>query len=143
MSELVIEITEHELPSDDTPLESRWRRSGPAAVASPSTTPASGYAGLQQLVRIRPDIIKLDRALIDGVRYDPARKALTEFFVQFAERLGATVCAEGLESIDDLIAVAGFGVGLGQGFAIAYPGPPWADVTPDAVEACLPLAQAG
>ncbi len=143
MSELVIEITEHELPSDDTTFEVALAeirsRGGRIAIDDAG----AGYAGLQQLVRIRPDIIKLDRALIDGVRHDPARKALTEFFVQFAERLGATVCAEGLESIEDLIAVSGFGVSLGQGFAVAYPGPPWADVSPDAVEACLPLAPTG
>ena len=143
MSDLVIEITEHELASDDTALEVAMAeirgRGGRIAVDDAG----SGYAGLQQLMRIRPDIIKLDRSLIYGVRDDPAKKALTEFFVGLAERLGAGVCAEGLESIDDLVAVAGFGVSFGQGHAIARPSPPWADVSPDAVGACLPLAQVG
>lgn len=137
MSELVIEITEHELAYDNTALEVALAeiraRGGRIAVDDAG----SGYAGLQQLMRIRPEIIKLDRALIDGVHHDPAKKALTEFFVQFAERLGATVCAEGLESLDDLVAVAGFGVSLGQGYAIARPAPPWADASPDAIQACL------
>jgi len=143
MSDLVIEITEHEPASDDTALKVALAeiraRGGRIAVDDAG----SGYAGLQQLMRIRPDIIKLDRSLIDGVRHDPARKALTEFFVRFADRLGARVCAEGLESIDDLVAVAGFGVSVGQGFAIARPGPPWAAVMPEAVQACLPLVRAG
>ena len=33
----------------------------------------SGYAGLQQLIRVAPDILKLDRSLVHGAHADPRR----------------------------------------------------------------------
>ena len=46
-------------------------------------------------MRIRPDIVKLDQALIRDIHTDPARMALVESFVRFARDVGATVCARG------------------------------------------------
>lgn len=62
--------------------------------------------------------------------------ALVESFVRFSERIGATVCAEGVESLDDLAAVADLDVPWGQGFALARPGPGWPRVAPVAAQVC-------
>ena len=46
----------------------RRRRCGsPVAPASPSTTPASGYASLRHVLRLSPDFIKLDRTLVADI----------------------------------------------------------------------------
>ena len=74
LSGIVIELTEHELFGAEGELEARAGRScAPAARASRSTTPAPATPGLQQLIRIAPDILKLDRALVHGAHADPAR----------------------------------------------------------------------
>ena len=83
---IVIEITEQELPPDDEALQrilADLRERG-AKIALDDA--GAGYAGLQHVVRIRPDIIKLDRSLVRGVDDDAERLALIE---SFAALLGA------------------------------------------------------
>ena len=82
----------------------------------------AGHAGLKQLMAVRPDIVKLDRALIRDIHTDLARMALVESFVRFARDVGATVCAEGIESLDELAVLADLDVEWGQGFVARPPG---------------------
>jgi EAL domain-containing protein (putative c-di-GMP-specific phosphodiesterase class I) len=86
---------------------------------------------------LRPDLIKLDRGLIEDVAADEAKQALVECFVRFAERTDAAVCAEGIESVDDLLVLARLGVTYGQGYVIARPGRDWPAPAP---VACAALA---
>ncbi len=94
-------------------------------------------------MRVRPDIVKLDRNLTKAIHSDPARMVLVESFVRFARRTGAIVCAEGIESLDDLAVLGDLDVQWGQGYALARPAAPWALVSPVAAEVCrASLAQA-
>jgi len=85
---------------------------------------------------VRPDIVELDLDLTRGIRTDPVRTALVESLVRFARRVGATVCAEGIESYEDLEVLANLDVPCGQGYAIGRPAPPWSRVAPPAAETC-------
>jgi diguanylate cyclase (GGDEF)-like protein len=128
---VVVELTEHEA-ADAPEMAGRLgelRRRG-ARIAVDDA--GAGHAGLQQLTRVRPDIVKLDRDLVHGVSDDPVRAALIECFVAFARRTGTEVCAEGIESPADLAALAGFGVRYGQCYLLAGPAPDWAGVAPGA-----------
>jgi diguanylate cyclase (GGDEF)-like protein len=140
---IVIEITEHEFVSDDDHLAeiiAELRERG-ARIALDDA--GAGYAGLTQVMRVRPDIVKLDRNLTKAIHADPARMVLVESFVRFAQRTGAIVCAEGIESLDDLAVLADLDVPWGQGYALARPARPWALVSPVAAEVCrASLAQA-
>ena len=92
---------------------------------------------------VRPDIVKLDLELTRAIHSDPVRMALVESLVRFARRVGATVCAEGIENHDDLEVLANLDVPWGQGYAIGRPAPPWSQVAPPAAETChRALAQA-
>ena len=62
--------------------------------------------------------------------------ALVESFVRFARDVGATVCAEGIESLDELAVLADLDVQWGQGYALARPSEPWVEIAPDAAEVC-------
>lgn len=128
LSDIVIEITENERVGDDERLAQRLeplRRRG-ARIAVDDA--GAGYSGLQQMMRIQPDIIKLDRSLVANVDTDPAKAALIDSFVRFARRTGASVCAEGIETPEELIALANLDVTYGQGFGLARPAAPWAQV---------------
>ena len=85
----------------------------------------AGYAGLQQIIRIAPDILKLDRALVHGAHADGSRQALLEALIGFAGTTGAAVCAEGVEDLDDVRALVALDVTYAQGYGLARPGPPW------------------
>jgi EAL domain-containing protein (putative c-di-GMP-specific phosphodiesterase class I) len=128
LSDIVIEITENERVGDDEQLSERLeplRRRG-ARIAVDDA--GAGYSGLQQVMRIQPDIIKLDRSLVANVDSDPAKAALIDSFVRFARRTGAQVCAEGIETPEELKVLADLDVTYGQGFGLARPAAPWAQV---------------
>ena len=133
---LVIEITEHEFVPDDDSLATTIAdlRARGASIAIDDA--GAGHAGLKQLMRVRPDIVKLDRALISGIHDDQAQTALVESFVRFSRDVGAIVCAEGIESLDELAVLADLDVEWGQGYVLGRPGPPWPEVSPVATEVC-------
>jgi EAL domain-containing protein (putative c-di-GMP-specific phosphodiesterase class I) len=128
LSDIVIEITENERVGDDDRLAQRLEplRKRGARVAVDDA--GAGYSGLQQVMRIQPDIIKLDRSLVANVDSDPAKAALIDSFVRFARRTGASVCAEGIETPEELKVLADLDVTYGQGFGLARPAAPWAQV---------------
>jgi hypothetical protein len=127
---LVIEVTEHELAADDTALAEDLAaiRARGARIAVDDA--GAGYAGLQQLMRVAPDLIKLDRSLVQNIHEDPAKQALVDSFVRFGRRTGAQVVAEGIETEEELRVLADLDVTYGQGYFLAKPGPPWAAVSP-------------
>jgi diguanylate cyclase (GGDEF)-like protein len=132
---IVIELTEHELFSTDLALDRELAllRARGARIALDDA--GNGYAGLQQIIRIAPDILKLDRSLVDGVHGDPHRFALLEALISFASTTRAAVCAEGVETLDDLAVLASMDVTYAQGWALARPDAPWAALAPHAAAA--------
>src|SRR4051812_10412305 len=130
LSDIVIEITENERVGDDDRLAQRLEplRGRGARIAVDDA--GAGYSGLQQVMRIQPDIIKLDRSLVANVDTDPAKAALIDAFVRFAHGTGALVCAEGIETAAELRVVADLDVTYGQGFGLARPSAPWAEMSP-------------
>jgi diguanylate cyclase (GGDEF)-like protein len=127
----VIELTEHELFSAEDSLEECLAalRGRGARVALDDA--GAGYAGLQQLIRVAPDILKIDRSLVHGAHSDASRYALLEALVSFAGTTGAAVCGEGVEDLDDLRALADLDATYAQGYALARPADPWAGLSPD------------
>ncbi len=118
---LQFEVTEHELADDATVLINsleRLRRRG-AHIAVDDV--GEGYAGLKRMMGLRPDVLKIDRALVTGASLDAAKVAVMEAVVHYANRTGAQVCAEGIESVEDLAVVAELDVTLAQGWVVGRP----------------------
>jgi diguanylate cyclase (GGDEF)-like protein len=136
LSEIVIEVTEHEALAEDAGVAEALAdlRERGARIAVDDA--GAGYSGLRQLTQVKPDVVKLDRNLTQDVHTDPARMVLIESFVRFARRTGAVVCAEGIETLDELSALADLDVAWGQGFVLCPPGEPWQPVDPAAARVC-------
>ncbi len=122
---VVVELTEHEVFGAEGELEAELAalRSRGARVALDDA--GAGYAGLQQIIRIAPDILKLDRNLVHGAHADTSRQALLEALIGFAASTGAAICAEGVEDLDDLRALVSLDVTYAQGYGLCRPGPAW------------------
>lgn len=125
---VVIELTEHARVDSYLDLEPALNRLRSAGALLAIDDAGAGYAGLQHLLSIRPDIIKLDRALVASVDRDEAKRALVEMLGTFASRVDAWVLAEGVETLAELETVARLGVPLGQGYYLALPGEPWPEL---------------
>ena len=120
-SRLVLELTEHTRIEDYEPLLSALylhRRRG-VRIAVDDT--GAGYSGLQHILRLRPDMIKLDLDLTRGIHTDPARRALAGSLKTFAEEIGAVVVAEGIEVRAELVTLQALGVPWGQGYHLGRP----------------------
>ena len=135
LTNIVIELTEHEAFGGEGELEQELDslRARGARVALDDA--GAGYAGLQQLIRIAPEILKLDRALVHGAHADPSRRALLEALIAFAADTGAAVCGEGVEDLEDLRALVALDVTYAQGYGIARPGADWPAPRPEATAA--------
>jgi diguanylate cyclase (GGDEF)-like protein len=137
LSGTMIEITEHELVAGNEEVQAaiaRVRRAGAWLAVDDA---GAGYAGLEHVMRLAPDVIKLDRSIVDGVAHDPVKGAMIGSFVRYARDIDATVCAEGIETLADLDRLAALDVALGQGYGLARPAPPWAPVARDAAQRCV------
>lgn len=119
---IVLEITEHDAVDDYATLVVGLRGLAPGVRIAVDDAGA-GYAGLRQILEMRPDVVKMDISLVRGIDTDPARRALASAMVAFAADTGATVLAEGIETAGELGTLRSLGVSLGQGFLLARPAP--------------------
>lgn len=120
---LVVEVTEH-VPIENYPrvtksLDGLRERGIRVAIDDVG----AGFASLRHILRLAPDFIKLDRELVSGVGTDRSLQALASGLITFANRIGATVIAEGVEEPDEVMMLAGLGVRFGQGYHFAKPQP--------------------
>ena len=82
---------------------------------------ATGYSGLARLADLRPDIIKLDRALIRGCDHDSTRLAITASVLTLGLAIGIDVIIEGVETPGEFEALRAAGARFMQGFYLSKP----------------------
>ena len=130
LAPLVLELTEHQDVTELEPLidlRDRLRSRGALLAVDDA---GSGYSGLQQIAAIKPQMVKLDRAIVSGVDGDEVKLALTELLGEFAGRIDAWLLAEGIEAWGEVEALLRLGVPLGQGWLLGHPGPAWPRLDP-------------
>ncbi len=128
---LVIELTEQTPIESYVELEPDLNQLRAAGAMIAVDDAGAGYAGLRHLLTLRPALIKIDRALVQDVDRDEAKRALISMMGTFASRVDAWILAEGVERVEELDALVSLGVPLVQGYCLARPGPPWATLDVD------------
>jgi EAL domain-containing protein (putative c-di-GMP-specific phosphodiesterase class I) len=123
LDRLVVEVTEHAAVADYRALHDALAPLREGGLRLAIDDMGSGYANMQHVLRLAPDIIKLDVALVRGIDRDRARRALAGSLAVFAEEMGARLVAEGIETPAELDCLVELGVPYGQGFELARPGP--------------------
>jgi EAL domain-containing protein (putative c-di-GMP-specific phosphodiesterase class I) len=76
----------------------------------------AGYSSLEAIMEISPDYMKADMALVRGIDTDPPRREVLLGLRGVAERIGAEVIAEGIETEEELRVVKELGIRYGQGY---------------------------
>jgi EAL domain-containing protein (putative c-di-GMP-specific phosphodiesterase class I) len=92
----------------------------------------SGYAGLEALLEISPEYIKVDRTFITGIDEDPVRQDLLRALKAVSEKTGAKIIGEGLDTLEELAMLSELGIHFGQGWLFGHPHPLRAAPTSDA-----------
>lgn len=136
-----IELTEHAPIGSWQPLLEQLARLREAGALIAMDDAGAGHAGLNTMLRLRPDLIKLDRDLVTDVHQDEAKRVLLEMVGTLADRLDAWLLAEGIETWAETEVLARMGIPLGQGYFLARPAPPWAGLDPDTALKLMSLAR--
>lgn len=81
----------------------------------------AGFAGLNLLAELTPDVVKIDMKLVRGIESAPRQQAIVRAVVGLAAELRITLIAEGVETAAELAALQDLGIGLAQGYLFARP----------------------
>lgn len=119
---LVVEVTEHARVESYAALSDAVLALRGRGVRLAIDDVGAGFASLRHVLRLQPDIIKLDITLTRSIDTDPVRRALASSFMRFADDIHASITAEGIETGGELEELRTLGVGCGQGFFLAEPG---------------------
>lgn len=80
-----------------------------------------GYSSLERIIRIKPDVIKFDRGMIQDIDKDPVKQAYVQGLVTAAKILNTTILAEGVETWNEAEVLKAMGIELIQGFLLHRP----------------------
>ncbi|SFE32155.1 EAL domain-containing protein [Blastococcus tunisiensis] len=121
---LVVELTEHEEVVDYATLRQALAglRARGLRIAIDDT--GAGFASLQHLTQLAPDIIKLDVAFVRDVEHDPACRAIARAIAGYAEEMGVALVAEGIETAEQAATLRRLGARFGQGYHFGRPEAP-------------------
>lgn len=120
---IVVELTEHVVVDDYPDLLCHIQQLRRWGVRLAIDDTGAGISSLAHILKLAPDVIKLDRSLTAGIDADPARRALATALVAFGAEMGARIVAEGVESAGELAALSTLGVVLAQGYHLGRPAP--------------------
>ena len=81
----------------------------------------AGHSGLSLLSKFQPDIVKLDRELVECIHERPASRRIVRSVVEICDDLGILVIAEGIESEAEMQALCELKITRMQGFHFAMP----------------------
>jgi EAL domain-containing protein (putative c-di-GMP-specific phosphodiesterase class I) len=82
---------------------------------------ATAYSGLSRLAELRPDIVKLDRALVRDCDQSHVKLAIIASMIALGAAIGIKVVLEGVEREGELDALRSVGARFVQGYYFARP----------------------
>lgn len=120
---IVLEVTEHASVGDYDMISRMLEPLRSLGVRVAVDDAGSGYASFRHILRLKPDIIKLDASLIHQIDKDPGSRALAAAIVRFAEQTDCIVVAEGVETKSELAVLLALDINKAQGYLLGRPQP--------------------
>ncbi len=120
-SQIVVEVTEREAIEDLARLRANLERIRAAGMRIAADDVGAGNAGLRLLSEIAFDIVKIDLSLVQRGVLQGSSLAVLRALRDMAERWGATIVAEGVETPEQLVALQRLGIGAAQGYLLGRP----------------------
>ncbi len=118
---VVLELTEREAVEDLNRLRQAVESCRVAGIRLAADDVGAGNAGLRLLSQLRFDIVKIDLSLVQGGALHDASLEVVRTLRDLADRWGALVVAEGIETPAQLDIVRSLGIGAGQGYLLGRP----------------------
>lgn len=118
---LMFEVVEHEAPTSKNKLREIFEAYQAMGFTTALDDFGIGYSGLTQLLELRPDLVKLDRALIDRIDQNKDKQIIVKHLVHMLKDMGIKSLAEGVERREEYHLLHQYGVDLMQGYYFAKP----------------------
>jgi diguanylate cyclase (GGDEF)-like protein/PAS domain S-box-containing protein len=118
---LTLEITESVLVTDIEAMSARLRELKGLGVLLAIDDFGTGYSSLSYLRRFPIDMLKIDKAFVDGIGRGREDTALAHAIVKLSHTLQLHSVAEGIEHAEQAAHLAALGCQDGQGFLFARP----------------------
>jgi EAL domain-containing protein (putative c-di-GMP-specific phosphodiesterase class I) len=83
----------------------------------------AGHSGLEKIAKLNPTYLKFDVHLVRDIHVSYVRREMVAALKAFADKMGSTIIAEGIEREQERQALLALGVEYGQGFWLAQPAP--------------------
>ncbi len=94
------------------------------------------HSNLETVMSLRPHFIKISDVLVRGIARSTVKREMLRSLRHIAETIDAVMIAEGIEQVEDVVALRDLGLRYGQGYYMARPGPPF-PIVAEAVRAEL------
>ncbi|MEM1364987.1 MAG: EAL domain-containing protein [Pseudomonadota bacterium] len=120
---ILLEITEHSHVADYDELTKCLEAMRWAGTRVAVDDAGAGYSSLQHIVKLRPDVIKLDMTLTRGIDTDKVLSSLASALIRFAGETNAVIVAEGVETASERDELLKLGIDYGQGWFLGKPQP--------------------
>lgn len=121
LENIIFEITEDEILTDDRNLIDVIRRYHGYHFRTAIDDFGTGYSGLKLLVRFQPHYVKIDRSLIANIDDDEVKQVVFQGIHLICKRLGIELMAEGVERAEEYAWLRTQEVKYFQGYYFAVP----------------------
>ena len=120
---LIVEVTEDEVVKDSSLIREVATQLKILNVAISIDDFGVAHASLARLQELPCDEIKLDRKFVSNCSTDRLKRGICQTVADLARRLDVSVCAEGVETAEDLKTIIQMGFNTAQGFLFSKPMP--------------------
>lgn len=119
--DIVIEISEKEVVGDYSSFADILGVARRAGLKIAIDDAGSGYSGLETILYLRPDYIKVADSLVSRLETDPIKREIIASLASIGRRIQAVLIAEGIEREEEQQALVDLGIDYGQGFLLGRP----------------------
>lgn len=118
---IVVEVSEKEIVWNYTAFREVLERLRTAGFRFAIDDAGSGYSGLETILQLRPEYIKVSQSIVRNVHQDAIKREVLSSLLSLGRQFGAALVAEGIESEEELKSLLELGIPYGQGFLLGKP----------------------
>lgn len=118
---VIVEISEKEVVHDYPAFRETLDRLRHAGLQIAIDDAGSGYSGLESILQLRPEYIKVATSIVRNLHADTIKRQVITALATLGEQIQAPLIAEGIEQPEELDSLLALGVRMGQGFLLGRP----------------------
>ncbi|WP_338449290.1 EAL domain-containing protein [Niallia oryzisoli] len=119
--QIIIEMTEQDTVEEKKVLIDNVKQLRSLGIRFALDDTGAGYSNFNSIGEILPEIIKIDRALIQNIHESSVNESILKGILLVAKEVGSRVVAEGIEKMEEVSVLSKHEVDFAQGYYFARP----------------------